>query len=204
MQANGTAIILAHTATIVSAHLRRTATGVAELPALIRSVHAALATVSRGGAAAEKRVDTPAQTIFPDHLICLEDGRALKTLKRHLQTNYGLTPEAYRAKWNLPSDYPMVAPAYAEARSTLAKSLGLGRKRARPAAEPEADPAPVAAPDSPVQARRAEPTAESVFANFPRAQAPETEPETEEPPLVPARRPARTPFAQQLARTMRR
>jgi predicted transcriptional regulator len=75
------------------------------------------------------------KSVFPDYIVCLEDGKKLKMLKRHLQTSYGLTPGAYRAKWGLPADYPMVAPSYAARRSTLAKSIGLGRKPA-PASDP--------------------------------------------------------------------
>src|SRR5947209_1544350 len=90
--------------------------------------------------AAEMPAQTPAvpikKSVFPGYIVCLEDGKKLKMLKRHLQTSYGLTPDAYRAKWGLSREYPMVAPNYAATRSSLAKSIGLGRKPA-PAAEPE-------------------------------------------------------------------
>src|SRR5277367_6182613 len=108
---------------------------VAELPGLISSVHSALVKIADGAAAAttpEPEVLTPAVSIrksmSPDHLICLDDGRRFKSLKRHLAT-LGMTPDQYRAKWNLPADYPMVAPNYAAARSALAKNMGLGQKR---------------------------------------------------------------------------
>ena len=80
------------------------------------------------------------KSVTPEFIVCLEDGKKLKMLKRHLATRYNLTPAAYRQRWGLPKDYPMVAPAYAAQRSALAKSLGLGRKRAEPAAEPEPEP----------------------------------------------------------------
>jgi predicted transcriptional regulator len=108
-----------------------------ELPALIADVHAAIERL-RSSAIKESEVKlTPAvpvkRSVSSDHIVCLEDGKAFKSLKRHLATRHGLTPDEYRLKWNLPRDYPMVAPAYAEARSSLAKSMGLGRKRAAPA-----------------------------------------------------------------------
>ena len=107
---------------------------VAELPSLISSVHSALVKLAGdgGGAVAEPEVLTPAvpirKSMSPDHLICLDDGRRFKSLKRHLAT-LGMTPDQYRTKWNLPADYPMVAPNYAAARSALAKNMGLGQKR---------------------------------------------------------------------------
>ena len=110
-----------------------------ELPALIEAVHAAVKTLADGGkgAAAVSEPPTPAvsvrKSVTPDYLICLDDGRRFKSLRRHLAT-LGMTPEQYRAKWSLPSDYPMVAPNYAAQRSALAKSLGLGQLRQRPVA----------------------------------------------------------------------
>jgi predicted transcriptional regulator len=101
------------------------------LPGLIQSVHLALAGVSAGQEAPEVAPKEPAvpvrRSITPDYLICLEDGRKFKSLKRHLRTKYNMSPEEYRAKWNLPKDYPMVAPNYAKARSDLAKQMGLGQ-----------------------------------------------------------------------------
>lgn len=128
-------------AKIVSAHVGHNSVPPDAMPALIRSVYSALSSV--GIEAPEAPALQPAvpvkRSVFPDFIVCLEDGRKLKMLKRHLKTSYGLTPDQYRTKWGLPSDYPMVAPSYASHRSTLAKSIGLGRK---PAAR-EDPPAPV-------------------------------------------------------------
>ena len=124
--------VLSLAAQIVSAHLAHNTVAVETLPALIQSVYNTLATV--GTAAPEPEKLQPAvpikKSVFPDHIVCLEDGKKLKMLKRHLKTAYDLTPEQYRERWNLPRDYPMVAPDYAEKRSALAKSIGLGRKPA--------------------------------------------------------------------------
>ena len=102
-----------------------------DVPGIIRSVHNALKEAEQGGgdgAEAQKPAVSVKKSITPDYLICLEDGRKLKMLKRHLRTTYGITPEAYRAKWGLPADYPMVAPNYAKKRSEFAKKIGLGQK----------------------------------------------------------------------------
>ena len=129
--------ILALTAKIVSAHVSKNQVGTDSLPSLIQSVYRSLSTAGTVEPAAAPQ--TPAvpikKSVFPDFIVCLEDGKKLKMLKRHLQTSYGLTPDAYRTKWGLPADYPMVAPSYAATRSTLAKKIGLGRK---PAAGPVA------------------------------------------------------------------
>lgn len=99
---------------------------------MIASVHAALAGLGGPPASVATATRVPAvpirKSVTPNAIICLEDGRAFKTLKRHLSSRYGMTPDQYRMKWNLPADYPMVAPNYAESRSALAKSMGLGRK----------------------------------------------------------------------------
>lgn len=120
------------TADIVAAHVSNNSVAVADLPLLIQNVHGALAGL--GGPAPEPETkQEPAvsvrASIKPDYLVCLEDGKKLKMLKRHLMTHYQMTPEQYRAKWNLPADYPMVAPNYAEQRRSLAKKIGLGTKR---------------------------------------------------------------------------
>jgi predicted transcriptional regulator len=138
--------LLEHAAKIVSAHISNNSVQAADLPALIQKVYTALTTLgSEPAQATEKR--EPAvpvrKSVFPDYIICLEDGKKLKMLKRHLMTSYSLTPDAYRERWGLPSSYPMVAPSYAERRSALAKSIGLGRK---PAAAIGGEPAKVAAP----------------------------------------------------------
>lgn len=120
------------TADIVAAHVSNNSVAVSDLPTLIANVHGAL--VGLGGPAepAPEPRPEPAVSIRasvkPDYIVCLDDGKKLKMLKRHLMTHYGITPDQYRAKWGLPADYPMVAPNYAEQRRTLAKKIGLGRK----------------------------------------------------------------------------
>ena len=123
------------TAGIVSAYVTTNTVAVSDLPALIRSVHHALA--GTGGqatptAAAREPAVAVKRSITPDYIVCLEDGRRFKSLKRHLRTQYDLSPEQYRAKWGLPKDYPMVAPNYAQARSDLAKQMGLGQGGRKP------------------------------------------------------------------------
>ena len=130
--------LLTLTAQIIAAHVSKNAVDAEALPALIRSVHAAL---SGAGAVAEvparpEPAVPPKRSIFPDYIICLEDGKKLKTLKRHLASAFQMTPDEYRTRWDLPKEYPMVAPNYAKQRAALAKQLGLGRKPA--AAEPAA------------------------------------------------------------------
>ncbi|WP_116091199.1 MucR family transcriptional regulator [Sphingomonas crusticola] len=124
--------LLALTADIVAAHVAHNRVTVSELPELIGKVHSALAglgeTVETAPAEQKPAVSIRA-SIKPDHLVCLEDGKKLTMLKRYLRTNYDMTPQQYRAKWKLPADYPMVAPDYADKRRTLAKAIGLGRKR---------------------------------------------------------------------------
>lgn len=124
------------TAEIVAAYVSNSNNTITphELPGLIGQVHAKLQDVMENAGYVGDEALKPAvpvkQSIFDDYLICLEDGQKFKSLKRHLQTHYDLTPEQYRAKWNLPSDYPMVAPQYAIQRSMLAKKIGLGTARA--------------------------------------------------------------------------
>ena len=123
--------IIEMTADIVSAYVGNNSVNAADIPSLIHSVHRALAgvlTVAEPVAVAPKEPAVPVRrSITPDHLVCLEDGRKFKSLKRHLRTKYNLSPEDYRAKWGLAKDYPMVAPNYAKARSDLAKQMGLGQ-----------------------------------------------------------------------------
>lgn len=123
------------TATIVSAFVGNNATPASELPALISQVHGALVRVASGQAEAVAEPAKPAvpvkKSMTSDYLVCLEDGKKFKSLKRHLRTQYSMTPEQYREKWGLPPDYPMVAPNYAVARSQLAKKMGLGQQRRR-------------------------------------------------------------------------
>lgn len=125
--------LLSLTADIVSSHVANNSVAVSDLPSLISNVFASLASLG-AVATPEKIKQEPAvsvrASIKPDYIVCLEDGKKLKMLKRHLMTSYGMTPDAYRAKWNLPADYPMVAPNYAERRRSLAIRIGLGNKRA--------------------------------------------------------------------------
>ena len=124
--------LLRLSAQIVSAHVAKNAVSPEALPALIRSVHAALAGVEQPVVSEPERPQPAVpikRSVFPDYIVCLEDGAKMKMLKRYLKVRFDLTPEAYRERWGLPRDYPMVAPSYAERRSTLAKSIGLGRKR---------------------------------------------------------------------------
>ncbi|MFT3672724.1 MucR family transcriptional regulator [Aestuariivirga sp.] len=125
--------ILALTAQIVAAYVSRNEVPRGDVARLVADVHAALQTVGSGAPLAsvpdlKPQKSNIKKSVFPDYLICLEDGKRFKSLKRHLRVKYSLTPEQYRAKWGLPADYPMVAPRYAETRSKLAKSMGLGRK----------------------------------------------------------------------------
>jgi predicted transcriptional regulator len=113
---------------IVAAYVSNNPVPAGELPAMIRSVHATLGSFSEGGAGAMRPPAVPVKkSITPDYIVCLEDGKKLKMLKRYLRSRHGLSPDAYRAKWNLPADYPMVAPNYAARRSEFAKQIGLGR-----------------------------------------------------------------------------
>ena len=118
-------------ADIVSAHVSNNSVSLAELPGLIGSVYDMLASLGQEAPPAEVMPEPAVSiraSVKPDHIVCLEDGKKLKMLKRHLSTHYNLTPDQYRARWGLPSDYPMVAPNYAEKRRALAKAIGLGRK----------------------------------------------------------------------------
>ena len=118
------------TSDVVAAHVSNNSVSVDDVPALIRNVYGALA--SLGVSEPEEERPEPAVSIRasvkPDYIVCLEDGKKLKMLKRHLMTAYGMTPDDYRKRWGLPADYPMVAPEYAEKRRALAKEIGLGRK----------------------------------------------------------------------------
>jgi predicted transcriptional regulator len=131
--ADNTSTLMELTASIVSAYVQHNSVPSAELPALIGQVHTALTRISGEHGEALDDAPSPAipvkKSIAPDYIICLEDGKKFKSLKRHLRTHYNLTPEQYREKWSLGSDYPMVAPNYAAARSHLAKQMGLGQQR---------------------------------------------------------------------------
>jgi predicted transcriptional regulator len=123
--------VIEMTAEIVAAYVENNTISTSDLPGLIQSVHRALSGISTGTETVEVAPKEPAvpvrRSITPDHLVCLEDGRKFKSLKRHLRTKYNMSPEDYRAKWGLAKDYPMVAPNYAKARSELAKQMGLGQ-----------------------------------------------------------------------------
>lgn len=125
--------LIALTADIISAYVSNNPTARDDLPALIVDVHDALSKASNRLATPEREELRPAvalkKSVTPDYIICLEDGKKFKSLKRHLRTHYNLSPEEYREKWNLPHDYPMVAPNYAAARSSLAKQMGLGTRK---------------------------------------------------------------------------
>lgn len=123
--------LLTLTADIVAAHVSNNSVAVNDLPNLINNVHGALTGLSgRSTPEAKQEPKVPIRSsIKPDYIVCLEDGKRLKMLKRHLMTHYQMTPDQYRQKWGLNSDYPMVAPNYAEQRRTLAKAIGLGTKR---------------------------------------------------------------------------
>jgi predicted transcriptional regulator len=119
------------TSDIVAAHVSNNTIAVEEVPALISTVYNALAGLGSEAPVEESRPEPAVSvrsSVKRDHIVCLEDGKKLKMLKRYLRTNYNMSPEEYRARWNLPADYPMVAPAYAERRRELAKQIGLGRK----------------------------------------------------------------------------
>ncbi|RWL80674.1 MAG: transcriptional regulator [Mesorhizobium sp.] len=121
------------TADIVSAYVSTNPVPVTSLPELISSVNSSLSKIGQPTEpekAAQASAVNPKRSVFPDYIICLEDGKKFKSLKRHLDVHYGMTPDEYREKWGLKSDYPMVAPNYAAARSEMAKAIGLGRKAA--------------------------------------------------------------------------
>ncbi|RTL91008.1 MucR family transcriptional regulator [Ancylobacter aquaticus] len=122
-------------ADIVSAYVSNNSVSANELVTLLADVHGALQRVDKGEVEVVveplKPAVPPKKSVMPDYIVCLEDGKKFKSLKRHLRTQYNLSPEAYREKWGLPADYPMVAPNYAAARSALAKEMGLGQQRRR-------------------------------------------------------------------------
>jgi len=135
-----TETLITLTSDIVAAHVSNNAVNVDDVPTLIKNIYGALANLG----SAESEPEAPPEpavsirsSVKPDYIVCLEDGKKLKMLKRHLMTHYNMTPDEYRQRWNLPADYPMVAPNYAEKRRELAKKIGLGRKpgRRKPAAK---------------------------------------------------------------------
>ena len=129
-QADSNDLLVTLTADIVAAHVSNNSVAISDLSVLINNVHMALTGLGTVVVEEEKLVPAVSvrASVKPDHIVCLEDGKKLKMLRRHLMTHYNMTPEDYRAKWNLPADYPMVAPNYAEKRRALAKEIGLGTK----------------------------------------------------------------------------
>ena len=128
----GSESLISLTAEIVSAHVSNNSVSLSDLPVLIQNVHTALSGLGDQPQEAEIKPEPAVSvraSIKPDYIVCLEDGKKLKMLKRHLMTHYQMTPDEYRQKWGLPADYPMVAPNYAEQRRSLAKQIGLGTKR---------------------------------------------------------------------------
>lgn len=150
--------LIALTTDIVAAHVSNNSVSVGDVPTLISNVYGALAGLDQSVEVEEVRPEPAVSvraSIKPDYIICLEDGKKLKMLKRHLMTHYNMTPEQYRTRWNLPADYPMVAPAYADIRRDLAKKIGLGRKpgatkaaKAAPAKRARKAPAQATAADA--------------------------------------------------------
>ena len=132
-QADTNEMLVTLTADIVAAHVSNNSVAISDLSILINNVHAALSGLGIEPVVEEKLVPAVSirTSVKPDYIVCLEDGKKLKMLRRHLMTHYGMTPDDYRAKWSLPADYPMVAPNYAEQRRQLAKKIGLGTKRKR-------------------------------------------------------------------------
>ncbi|MGB4101538.1 MAG: MucR family transcriptional regulator [Alphaproteobacteria bacterium] len=131
--------LLVLTSQIVSAHVSHNSVNADALPHLINAVYQSLRGINQPAAVVlEKKPEpavSPRRSVFPEYIICLEDGKKLKMLRRHLKTSYNMTPEQYRERWNLPPDYPMVAPNYAKQRSSLAKQIGLGTTPRRPPKE---------------------------------------------------------------------
>lgn len=126
--------LLEHTTEIVAAHVSNNTVAVGDLPDLIKQVYSTLASVETGAAPVAERPQPAVpikRSVTPDYIVCLEDGKKLKMLKRHLKTAYNMSPEEYRERWGLPADYPMVAPNYAAQRSSLAKKIGLGTRARR-------------------------------------------------------------------------
>ena len=167
------------TADIVSAHVSHNNVAATDVPQLIRSVFEALDKVGKPVVVAEPQPEPAVSiraSIKPDYLVCLEDGKKLKMLKRYLRTNYNMSPEDYRAKWGLPKDYPMVAPSYRETRSALAHQIGLGRNKVAAKAAPAAKKAAAkAATPAPAKKAAAPAKASRNGAKAPKATAPATD-----------------------------
>lgn len=192
--------LVAVSAALVAAYVSNNSVPTAELPKLIDDIHAALRSLGAAAPIGPEKKPGPAvsvrKSVTPDFIICLEDGKKFKSLKRHLRTQYGLTPAEYRQKWNLPADYPMVAPSYAQSRSALAKASGLGqlRKAAAPVPEPIVEAAPVVE-EKPKRASRIKASAPTAVVAAPDTAASKRAPRrtkaVAEPVVEPAARPKR-------------
>ncbi len=131
LQADMQETLITLTSDIVAAHVSNNSVSVDDVPTLISNIYSALAGLGQVAPVVEAKPEPAVSiraSVKPDHIVCLEDGKKLKMLKRHLMTHYNMTPDQYRTRWNLPADYPMVAPNYTEKRRELAKKIGLGRK----------------------------------------------------------------------------
>jgi predicted transcriptional regulator len=157
MESTNKMILLESTAAVISAYVANNTIQKEHLPALIVNTFNALARLDRTEAPAEelKPAVPIKRSVQPDHIICLEDGKKFKTLKRHLRTDYNMTPQEYREKWGLPVDYPMVAPNYALARSELAKQIGLGRPKTAETPKTSVKPSKKTTEKTPVGKKRA-------------------------------------------------
>ena len=190
--------ILTLTAQIVVAHVAANTVPAADVPALINAVYGALIHADAPKVQPQEPAVPIKQSIQREYLVCLEDGAKLQSMKRYLQAQFGLTPDAYRAKWGLPLNYPMVAPAYAAKRSELAKHLGLGTAlRTAERSTPEVPHLPIKAEEPTVPTPEAKHTATSVFANFPGSERPAEE-------ATVTRASGRKRFAQQSVQVRRR
>ena len=198
MADQATSALLTLTTQIVTAHVAANTVPAADVPALINAVYGALIHAGAPKAQLQEPAVPIKRSIQRDYLVCLEDGAKLQSMKRYLQAQFGLTPDTYRAKWGLPRDYPMVAPAYAAKRSELAKQLGLGTALRTAEQSPfEASHLPIKAEEPTVPTPKPEHTAASVFAHFPSGdEKPAARPATE--------RAGRPQGAQQAGRTGRK
>ena len=198
MADQATSALLTLTAQIVAAHVAASKLPAADVPALITAVYGALIHADAPKVQPQEPAVPIKRSIQREYLICLEDGAKLQSMKRYLQAQFGLTPDAYRAKWGLPRDYPMVAPAYAAKRSELAKQLRLGTVlRTAERLTPEVQDLPIKAEEPMVSTIEAKHTATSVFANFPGSERPAEE-------ATVTRASGRKRFAQQSEQVRRR
>mgnify|MGYP001014825234 CR=1 FL=1 len=189
--------LVAISAALVAAYVSNNSVPSAELPKLIDDIHGALRSLGATAPIEPEKKPEPAvsirKSVTADFIICLEDGKQFKSLKRHLQSQYSMTPAEYRQKWNLPVDYPMVAPSYSESRSALARASGLGqlRKVAAPELEPAIEPVP-ATVEEPKRTPRTRKNVAAAPGTIPPKRAPRRARGTEEPIVEKAAKPKRT------------